>query len=366
MMIRRCIMQYSLSAADGRIAYYKQIRETLSAGSPVYELTMLSGPYTGVKAAFFPSEEIFLLLKDSFSEGMSVQDYADAAGDIIRQGITGPVTGTAGTIFAEKIAAEDHLIICGAGHVSLAIIRIARQLGFRITVIDDRLSLCDAAEEAGADETVCDDFTHALQTLDTGSERPYYVIVTRGHRFDMACLYEILKKENSYVGLMGSRARTAGIRQKLTEEGFPQDAINAVHMPIGLSIGAQTPEEIAVSIAAEIISERSADRAEHYSRDLLRTLTRPQKTRLAMAVITRKSGSGPRGIFTKMLVSEDLQITGTIGGGCAESTIMTEARMSIITGQCRTIDIDMSPSEASADGLACGGNMRVFIRPFPA
>lgn len=357
-------MQYTLSAADGRTAYYTQIRETLAEGASVYEFTLLSGPHMGAKAACFPEKGIFLLLKDTFSQDLPAQDFERAALAIMETDAVGSFASPLGTIFTEKIAAEDHLIICGAGHVSLAAIRIARQLGFRITVIDDRLSLCDEAAQAGADETICDDFTHALQTMNTGGERPYYVIVTRGHRYDMDCLREILKKESSYVGLMGSRARTAGIRKKLLEEGFPQEAVSSIHMPIGLSIGAQTPAEIAVSIAAEIISVRSGQKAEHFSREMLRTLTQDPDLPLAMAVITSKSGSGPRGTFTKMLVSEDLHIVGTIGGGCAESDIMNAARMCIFSGECRHIEINMSPADAAEDGLVCGGKMTVFIRPF--
>lgn len=173
-------MQYTLSAADGRTAYYTQIRETLAEGASVYEFTLLSGPHMGAKAACFPEKGIFLLLKDTFSQDLPAQDFERAALAIMETDAVGSFASPLGTIFTEKIAAEDHLIICGAGHVSLAAIRIARQLGFRITVIDDRLSLCDEAAQAGADETICDDFTHALQTMNTGGERPYYVIVTRG------------------------------------------------------------------------------------------------------------------------------------------------------------------------------------------
>ena len=132
-----------------------------------------------------------------------------------------------------------------------------------MTVIDDRPAFCNKAREAGADEVICEPFSQALEAIDDRNE-PYFVIVTRGHQYDVDCMHAILGKRHSYIGMMGSRVRVKNLKAGLLEEGYDQMLLDSVHMPIGLKIGAATPEEIAVSIIAEMIQCRRSCTEDYY------------------------------------------------------------------------------------------------------
>ena len=114
----------------------------------------------------------------------------------------------------------------------------------------------DRAKETGAQEIICRPFDKAIRDL-TEEANTAYVVMTRGHAYDEKCLLEIAKKESYYVGMMGSKTRSAMMREELRLAGVSAEWINRLHAPIGLSIGAQTPEEIAVAVLAQILSERS-------------------------------------------------------------------------------------------------------------
>jgi xanthine dehydrogenase accessory factor len=148
------------------------------------------------------------------------------------------------------------LVICGGGHVGQAVARAARLLDFIVTVIDDRADF--ASREKFPDpevRLVADDFTSALRSLKI-VPITHIVIVTRGHRHDEMCLREVIDKPARYIGMIGSRRRTTTIREHLRREGVAAELLRRIHAPIGLDIGAQTPEEIALSILAEIVLVR--------------------------------------------------------------------------------------------------------------
>lgn len=148
------------------------------------------------------------------------------------------------------------LIICGGGHVGQAVAVAGRFLGFQVTVIDDRADF--ASREKFPDEQIrliADDFVEALRSLSI-TPASHVVIVTRGHRHDEICLHEVIAKPARYIGMIGSRRRTTTIRERLKREGIAPELLRRVHAPIGLDIGALTPEEIAVAILAEIVLVR--------------------------------------------------------------------------------------------------------------
>ncbi|MFN0109897.1 MAG: XdhC family protein [Blastocatellia bacterium] len=148
------------------------------------------------------------------------------------------------------------LVICGGGHVGQAVAVAGQFLGFKVTVIDDRIEF--ASRDKFPDEQVrliADDFVAALQSLRI-TPASHIVIVTRGHRHDEICLQEVIAKPARYVGMIGSRRRTTTIRERLKREGVTPELLRRIHAPIGLDIGALTPEEIAVAILAEIILVR--------------------------------------------------------------------------------------------------------------
>ena len=148
------------------------------------------------------------------------------------------------------------LIVCGGGHVGLAVAQAGLFLGFRVTVIDDRAEF--VARERFPDERIhliADDFVAALQSLKI-TPASHLVIVTRGHKHDEICLHEVMNKPARYIGMIGSRRRTTTIRAHLKREGVRDELLRRVYAPIGLDIGAQTPEEIALAILAEIVMIR--------------------------------------------------------------------------------------------------------------
>ena len=172
-----------------------------------------------------------------------------------RQEIVTQDTGKVRLLF-EIARPQPELIICGCGHVGQAVAQCGVFLGFRVTVIDDRADF--AAREKFLDHRIniiCDDFVAALQSLRL-TAASQVVIVTRGHRHDEICLREVIEKPVKYLGMIGSRRRTTTIRAHLKREGISDDLMKRLHAPIGLDIGAQTPEEIAVAIMAEIIMTR--------------------------------------------------------------------------------------------------------------
>jgi xanthine dehydrogenase accessory factor len=158
-------------------------------------------------------------------------------------------------IIAEKILGEQALFVMGAGHVGQAVALMAALLGYNVSVIDDRPEF--ACREKFPDSRInliVKPFEAAIKTLDI-NERSAVVIVTRGHQFDEMCLRLLLGKRVKYLGMIGSKRRILSIFKKLEAEGMSRSDFERVRAPIGLAIGAVSPQEIAVAILAEIISE---------------------------------------------------------------------------------------------------------------
>jgi xanthine dehydrogenase accessory factor len=148
------------------------------------------------------------------------------------------------------------LIICGGGHVGQAVAKAGALLDFKITVIDDRPEFSSREKFPDPDvRLITGDFTEALRALKI-TQASHLVIVTRGHRHDEICLREVIEKPARYIGMIGSRRRATTIREHMRREGVGAEHLRRVHSPIGLDIGAITPEEIALAILAEIVLAR--------------------------------------------------------------------------------------------------------------
>ena len=268
-------------------------------------------------------------------------------------------------VYFDCVSSQKKLVICGAGHVSMPIIALGKMLGFRVTVLEDRPSFADNARRAGADEVICENFVDGLSHAEGGTDS-YFVVVTRGHRYDEICLGEILKKKYAYVGMMGSRARSAIVKRNLVELGFPKEQVEAVHTPIGLDISAESPEEIAVSIMGEIIAHKnSRKRSFGYPDEFLDELLKLEEegTDAVLCTIVRRRGSAPREVGTKMIVRTDGQMIGTIGGGCMEAAVRTRALHMLRSGetQPQICNLNMTAADAEDEGMVCGGNIDVWL-----
>src|SRR6202158_3391232 len=168
---------------------------------------------------------------------------------------TGLVCGGTLEIFVEPILPPADLYIFGAGHVAASLYKVARIAGFDVTIIDDREAYASRERFPDAQQVIAEDFDKAAAQI-APSESSYIVIVTRGHRDDMRMLRWAVQTPARYVGMIGSKRKTITIFKELQAEGLPAHLFDRVHAPVGLDIGAITPEEIAVSITAELIAKR--------------------------------------------------------------------------------------------------------------
>ena len=168
---------------------------------------------------------------------------------------TGMVCGGDLEVFIEPILAAPSLFIFGGGHIALALVKMAKLVGFKIAVIDDRPEFATSERFPEAEQTLATDFAEAFSKL-TIDKSDYIVIVTYAHKGDEVVLEGALKTEAKYIGMIGSRAKNEVVFSHLRAKGIWQELLDKVHTPVGLKINAQTPEEIAVSILAEMIQVR--------------------------------------------------------------------------------------------------------------
>ena len=147
------------------------------------------------------------------------------------------------------------LVVVGGGHVGQSIAAIAAQAGFSVAVLDDREAFANRDRFPMADRVICGDFVEELRRYPVDANT-YVVMVTRGHKQDELSLREVVRSNAAYVGMIGSLRRVGAVLTHLAREGFPREALERVHTPIGLDIGAETPEEIAVAIVAELVLVR--------------------------------------------------------------------------------------------------------------
>ena len=264
------------------------------------------------------------------------------------------------------------LILLGGGHVSQPLCRYAADLEFGVTVVDDRPSFANAARFPDAEHVVCDSFVKAINELAI-TRYDFVCVITRGHRYDAVCLRQIFAGVMPrYLGLIGSKRRTIELFHMLEEEGFGRALIDRVHTPIGLPIGAETPKEIAISILAELIQQRSSRSAEREAERLALTSHEPEllhylsenREPCALAVVVEKRGSTPVPTGAVMAVNPLGGIVGTVGGGCGEHEILKHALETLRTGQARLVELDMSNDVAEEEGMVCGGRMWVWIEPY--
>jgi len=159
--------------------------------------------------------------------------------------------------FLDEFRGKSRALLFGAGHIGIALEPVLRHIGFETTVIDDRSEYANNERFPFSEIKVVKSFENAFEEIET-DEDSYIIIVTRGHAGDYSVLRQSMKRPNAYIGMIGSKKKVAETFKLLVEvDGFPQEQIDQIYSPIGVAIKAETPEEIAVSIAAEMISVRA-------------------------------------------------------------------------------------------------------------
>lgn len=355
---------------------YRSLKSELDKGKKAAVVTLMSDRHSQGD----PSPRKFILTEEQLRTS-DTMDYLDQT--TVNRAQFALKTGSLqffqdsndADILIEPCFPESRLIILGGGHIAKPLAEFGSKVGFSVTVVDDRPMFANQARFPQAEKVICERFTNCFNKLDL-NESSFVVIVTRGHRHDFDCLKQVLNHKTAYTGMIGSKRRVKIVKERLLNEGYPAELINRVNAPIGLDIGAVTPEEIAVSIIAQVISFRrlvstSIDdevsvKVNWPELDLpvLAELCKETADPKALITIVATKGSAPRKAGAKMLVWPYGKIMGSIGGGCAEGEVITSARQVIGSGGSKIYDIDMTGQVAEDEGMVCGGIMRVLIEDY--
>jgi xanthine dehydrogenase accessory factor len=258
----------------------RQLADAAGRSSPAALLTIVD---PGSRAEVPAGARAFIDPKDGETEGAGPLDLpASARAEILARtadaipallevdgaGALKPVTHLEASggarLFVDPIVGAQRLIIVGAGHIAVPLSTLGAMLGFHVTVIDDRASFANRERFPAADEIIVKPFKAAIESL--ALDRHCYLIsVTRGHAFDEEAVRAALMQPCGFVGMIGSRRRVKATLERIGESGVPSARLDDVHAPLGLAIGGETPEEIAISIIAEIIRERRAEARDEFT-----------------------------------------------------------------------------------------------------
>ncbi|MGB9662050.1 MAG: XdhC family protein [Moorellaceae bacterium] len=239
--------------------FFRKVREALDTNRPAVAALVLRAVTEGGSRVRPGARKLY------FFEGEGVGDLGDPeletevagrAGEVFArrrpETVTVALPGKVVEVFLEPVLPEPKILVLGGGHVGQKVAALAKEVGYRVTVVDDRPDFANRELFPGADEVICDDFQEALGKISL-DPATYIVIVTRGHRHDYECLRRVIDSPAAYIGMIGSRRKVKGVKERLMAEGVAPERLSRVHAPIGLDIGAETPAEIAVSILGEII-----------------------------------------------------------------------------------------------------------------
>lgn len=239
--------------ADDMLAEIARVRKV--RGSAVLATLVSGGDQVGAKLLVHPDDRTVGSLGHDLAEACVREEVAafeaipESLLKVIKIG-SEPVV-----VFLESICPEPTLFLFGGGHVSFAIAQIAHSVGFRIVVIDDRPLFANEDRFPMASETLTLEMETAFDHL-VIDDLSYVVAVTRGHQHDKPVIEQAINTQAAYIGMIGSRRKIALMWKEFEAKGIPREKLDAVHAPIGLDIGADTPEEIAVSIVSELIQVR--------------------------------------------------------------------------------------------------------------
>lgn len=250
---------------------YKRISETLSAGNSVVLCTVISSTgsaprHAGTKMLIFENGERMGTVGGGEIEGLVINEAMTSLKTnktkVLKYSMVDPLRGDPGTcggtveILVEPIKPSPRVIIIGGGHVGKALAQLAKYLGFKVAVSDDRVEFCNHEANPSADEFFAVPMKELPDVTDITSST-YLLLTTRGSETDIAGLGSLLKTPAAFIGVIGSRRRWETTRKGLLEQGVSVEDLDRVHSPLGLELNAETPEEIAVSIMAEVIMVRN-------------------------------------------------------------------------------------------------------------
>ncbi|MCT8976659.1 XdhC family protein [Clostridium sp. CX1] len=355
---------------------YKDLLEKINSGKRAVMVTILDSSNYNVGSSqnkMLFTQESLLEYKKAYNFDETIYEKASYA---LETGTLQLETSEEKTYLIEPYFPEPNLIVLGGGHIAKPLAEFGARAGFSVTVIDDRPSFANKHRFPHAEKVICESFEKCFDLINL-NESSFVVIVTRGHRHDMDCLRQVLKYDTSYVGMIGSKRRVKGVMEQLQREDYSKEKLSKVNAPIGLEIGAVTPEEIAFSIISQVIQyRRLVDRRTgvmkssktnwpEFDRDVLTRLSKEENAPKTVITIVSTKGSVPRKEGAKMLITSQGEILGSIGGGCSEGSVINTARYMLRdTISYQTEEIDMTGYIAEEEGMVCGGIMNVIIERF--
>ena len=276
------------------------------------------------------------------------------------------------SILVEPFLPKPRLVIFGGGHVSKPLSEFASRVGFSVTVVDDRPFFANTARFPEAERVICESFEKSFDLINL-RKSDFVVIVTRGHRYDSLVLSEVLNHTLSYIGMIGSSRKVKGMMEELLSQGFSKEKLDSICAPIGIEINSITPDEIAISIVAQLISyknkaytSKSGEKFNfpEFDIEVVEKISEESSMPKALLTILSSKGSVPRKAGAKMVAYYDGRTIGSIGGGCSEAAVITKAR-DIMQNKGFLIEhVDLTGEIAETEGMACGGTLEVLVEVF--
>ena len=326
---------------------YKRIYQLLEEKGKVKSAAVIKGQGRGSRCIFFKDRCI-----SSDGSGFDWKPFEKVIADTLD---TKVVSVGDTDIFIEIYLRNPRLVILGAGHVSQPVAHIGKMLGFHVIVMDDRKDFLTRERFPDADELVIGSFEEFSEKIPL-YENAYYVVITRGHKGDTICARQILKRPYAYFGMIGSKNKVRLTREKLLQEGFTEEKLNTVYSPIGLPIGGQLPEEIAISILAQIVQVKNKNYAAFTDEKVGEAVCKGRSA--VMATVIQKSGSSPRGVGSKMLIAQDGNCYGSVGGGSVEYQAVKDA-LKVDSMQIRNYNLSINDDKNL--GMICGGRVEILF-----
>ena len=247
----------------------------------------------------------------------------------------------------EELFSYPTLVFFGSGHVAAALYKIFENQNFKIIIVDERSELNNNVNFPQANcITTSYDKLEKMELVN-----PYFCIFTHGHMFDATCLKYALQYDTPYIGMIGSKTKIRQVFTALIKDGYTQEALDKIYTPIGLEINSQTPFEIGIAIAGQIIQTYRTVANSIIDLDVYNKIEKGD----VLCRIISKRGSGPREVGTTMLVKKD-KVYGTIGGGAVEAEAI-KLSQTLSENTIRHFHLDIKDDLK----MACGGDYKVLF-----
>lgn len=265
------------------------------------------------------------------------------------------------SVFIENLSPKNQIVVCGGGHVSLALSKLCKFMNYDMIVLEDRVEFGNAERFPDAKKVIVDSFDIIFENNEF-DPNACFIIATRGHSHDALCLENIMRRNFLYAGMIGSRTKIQKTKNLMLSKGFTEEDFKNIHTPIGLPIGGQTPEEISISIIAEIIKIINENPKSYFSDTIKRAILESDSP-LVLAKIVNKQGSSPRGLGSQMIIRSDGSSSDTIGGGTIEFLCINDG-VKLLEDQNPHPFVKryvLSNEEAAGIGMWCGGAVDVLF-----